>query len=78
MSLERIDDRLQNMIRNSNDQPKKEVTSLKIRHIEGPLIIFVGGMILSLITFLAEICFNKYQIFILTEKLKEIRWAHYR
>ncbi|KAK6621637.1 hypothetical protein RUM44_001444 [Polyplax serrata] len=53
-TLERINNKLQNMIRTSNEKPSNRV-KLAVRHIEGSLVIFGLGMSVAFITFVIEL-----------------------
>lgn len=47
------------MVRTSNAKPVEELSPLLIRHLEGPIFIYVGGISISIFTFVLELSYHK-------------------
>lgn len=58
------------MIRTSNAKPVEEESPLLLRHLEGPIFIYVGGMSIAIIAFFLELSYHKLLGVVSTRKFQ--------
>lgn len=60
------------MVRTSNDKPKDELSPLQIRHLEGPIFIYLGGTVISTATFFLELSYERLKKIISKARVKKL------